>query len=147
MADTYSKKEREKKKARKRKEKEMKREARKDSETSGGLENMMAYVDENGVIRDTPPDPNKKKEINAKNIELGVPKKEAEEFDPIIEGTIIYFDDSKGYGFIKAPDDENIFVHHSNVNGEPAQGKKVTFEKEKGPKGWVAVRVNVLEKS
>ena len=144
MADTYSKKEREKKKALKRKEKELKREAKKDSESSGNLEDMMAYVDENGVIRDTPPDPTKKKEVKAKNIELGVPKREKEEIDPILEGTIIYFDDSKGYGFIKSPDDENIFVHHSNINGEPTQGKKVTFEKEKGPKGWVAVRVNVL---
>ena len=104
----------------------------------------MAYVDENGVMRDTPPDPTKKKEVKAKNIELGVPKREKEEIDPILEGSIIYFDDSKGYGFIKSPDDENIFFHHSNINGEPTQGKKVTFEKEKGPKGWVAVRVNVL---
>ena len=144
MADTYSKKEREKKKALKRKEKELKREAKKDSESSGNLEDMMAYVDENGVIRDTPPDPTKKKEVKAKNIELGVPKREKEEIDPILEGSIIYLDDSKGYGFIKSPYDENIFVHHSNINGEPTQGKKVTFEKEKGPKGWVAVRVNVL---
>ena len=81
MADTYSKKEREKKKALKRKEKELKREAKKDSESSGNLEDMMAYVDENGVIRDTPPDPTKKKEVKAKNIELGVPKREKEEID------------------------------------------------------------------
>lgn len=143
MADTYNKKEREKKKALKRKEKEQKREAKKDHEASGDLENMMAYVDQNGIIRDTPPDPNTKKEIKAKNIELGVPKREKEEIDPIQEGTIIFFEPGKGYGFIKTADDENIFVHQSNISGEPAQGKKVTFEKEKGPKGWVAVRVTV----
>lgn len=143
MADTYSKKEREKKKALKRKEKELKREAKKESETSGSLEDMMAYVDYNGVIRDTPPDPDAHQEIKAKNIELGVPKREKEEIDPIMDGTIIYFDDSKGYGFIKDPDEENVFVHHSNIDGDPAQGKKVKFEKEKGPKGWVAVRVKV----
>ena len=143
MADTYSKKEREKKKALKRKEKEQKREAKKDSEVSGNLEDMMAYVDQNGIIRDTPPDPNSKKEIKAKNIELGVPKREKEDIDPIMDGTLIYFDEGKGYGFIKCPDDENIFVHHSNINGDPSQGKKVKFEKEKGPKGWVAVRVTM----
>lgn len=143
MAETFSKKEREKKKALKRKEKEMKREARKENESSGSLEDMMAYVDFNGVIRDTPPDPDTHKEIKAKNIELGVPKREKDEIDPILEGTIIYFDDSKGYGFIKDPNDENVFVHHSNIDGEAAQGKKVKFEKEKGPKGWVAVRVKV----
>lgn len=143
MAETFNKKEREKKKALKRKEKEMKREARKENESSGSLEDMMAYVDFNGAIRDTPPDPDMYKEVKAKNIELGVPKREKEEIDPIMEGTIIYFDDSKGYGFIKDPKEENIFVHHSNIDGEAAQGKKVKFEKEKGPKGWVAVRVKV----
>lgn len=143
MADTYNKKEREKKKALKRKEKELKREARKDSETSGTLESMMAYVDHNGIIRDTPPDPSNKKEINAHTIELGVPKREEEDIDPVLEGTIIFYDESKGYGFIKCPDDENVFVHHSNINGDAAQGKKVKFEKEKGPKGWVAARVTV----
>jgi len=143
MADTYNKKEREKKKAQRRKEKALKRDAKKDTETSGDLDSMMAYVDENGVIRDTPPDPSNKKEIKAKNIELGVPKREKEEIDPILEGMINYFDDEKGYGFIKYSEDENIFVHHSNITGDPVKGKKVKFEKEKGPKGWVAVRVAV----
>mmetsp|Transcript_29533 Transcript_29533/g.34250 ORF Transcript_29533/g.34250 Transcript_29533/m.34250 type:complete len:134 (-) Transcript_29533:15-416(-) len=131
MADTYNKKEREKKKAQRRKEKAMKREAKKDTETAGDLDSMMAYVDENGVIRDTPPDPSNKKEIKAKNIELGVPKREKEEIDPILEGMINYFDDEKGYGFIKYSEDENIFVHHSNITGDPVKGKKVKFEKEK----------------
>ena len=144
MAETYNKKEREKKKAQKRKEKELKREARKDGESSGNLEDMMAYVDQNGFIRDTPPDPNMKKEVNAKSIELGVPQREKEEIDLVQEGMILYFDEGKGYGFIKCSDDENIFVHQSNITGTATQGKKVKFAKEKGPKGWVAVRVTVL---
>ncbi|MCR9174149.1 MAG: cold shock domain-containing protein [bacterium] len=143
MADTYNKKEREKKKAQKRKEKQLKKENRKENSTSGSLDEMMAYVDENGVIRDTPPDPDKKKEVSAENIELGVPKREKEEFDPVMEGVINYYDPDKGYGFIKGPEEENFFVHHSNISGDPAQGKKVKFEKEKGPKGWVAVRVMI----
>lgn len=144
MADTFNKKEREKKKAQKRKEKRLKKEAKKDNETSGSLEDMMAYVDENGVIRDTPPDPNKKKSVKAKNIELGVPAREKVEIDPVLDGVILFFDHQKGYGFIKTSDEENIFVHESNISGEPSKGSKVKFEKEKGPKGWVAVRVTVL---
>lgn len=144
MADTFNKKEREKKKAQKRKEKEIKRVAKKEIESSGSLDDMMAYVDFNGIIRDTPPDPDKYVEVKAKNIELGIQKKEKDEIDLILEGNIIYFDDNKGYGFIKSNNDENIFVHHSNISGEPAQGVKVKFEKEKGSKGWEAVRVKVL---
>lgn len=141
MADTFNKKEREKKKLQRRKEKQSKKESRKDNSSSGSLENMMAYVDKNGVIHDTPPDPKSRKEIKAKNIELGVPKREKEEFDPIMQGVIIYFDSDKGYGFIKTSNDENIFVHQSNITGEAKNGSKVQFEKEKSPKGWVAVKV------
>lgn len=144
MADTFNKKEREKKKQQRRKEKQLKKEARKENSGSGSLDDMMAYVDENGVIHDTPPDPKAKKEIKAKNIEIGVPKREKEEFDPVMQGVINYFDTDKGYGFIKTSDDENIFVHYSNISGDPVQGSKVQFEKEKGPKGWVAVKVVVL---
>lgn len=144
MADTYNKKEREKKKAQRRKEKALKREAKKDGETSSNLEDMMAYVDENGIIRDTPPDPNKKKPIKAKNIELGVPAREKEAIDTVLTGVVNFYDPDKGYGFIRINEDENVFVHHSNVTGVPSQGSKVQFEKEKGPKGWVAVKVVLI---
>lgn len=141
MAETYNKKEREKKKVQRRKEKQFKKDARKETSAEGGWETMMAYVDENGMIQDTPPDLKNKKEIKAKNIEIGVPKREAEEYDPVMQGVINYYDDTKGYGFIKTASDESFFVHQSNISGDPAQGKKVTFEKEKGAKGWVAIKV------
>ncbi len=141
MAETFNKKEREKKKRQRKKEKEARKESRKDQSGGGSLENMMAYVDENGIIRDTPPDPSEKTEIDAKNIEIGVPKKE--DVDPVINGKVSHYDDAKGYGFIKADDGEIYFVHHSNISGTPAPGKKARFEKEKGPKGWVAVKVKI----
>lgn len=144
MADTFNKKEREKKKAQKRKEKQFKKEAKREQEISGNLEDMMAYVDENGVLQDTPPDPKKKLDIKANSIEIGVPTREKVEIDPILEGTLKFFDEQKGYGFIKTSDDESIFVHQSAFSGEPKQGSKVKFEKEKGPKGWVAVRVSAI---
>ena len=143
MADTFNKKEREKKKAQKRKEKQLKKEAKKENGSASGLDAMMAYVDENGVITDTPPDPSKKKDIKAKNIEIGVPSREKIEIDPVMQGEIIFFEEQKGYGFIRSDEEDSIFVHHSNITGEPTKGAKCTFEKEKGPKGWVAVRVNI----
>ena len=53
---------------------------------------MLAYVDENGHLTDTPPDvTKKKKEIKAENIELGVPKKEVIEDDVIRKGKVAFF--------------------------------------------------------
>ena len=73
---TYNKKEKEKARLKKREEKAKKREERKANSEGGGLENMLAYVDENGMITDTPPDPLKKKTvIKAENIEIGVPRR------------------------------------------------------------------------
>lgn len=143
MAETPNKKEREKKRELKRKEKQQKKDMRKQHSDGGGLESMMAYVDENGFIVDTPQDPKTKTEIKAKNIEIGVPKQEKEDFDPTITGVITFYESSKGYGFIKSDDGENFFMHNNNVSGEPAIGKRVSFEKERSAKGWAAVKVKV----
>lgn len=145
MADTFNKKEREKKKELKRKEKLSRKEYRKENSGGGGLESMMAYVDENGAITNTPPDPKAKIKIDVNSIEIGIPKKEdREEVDSTLSGTVNFYDDSKGYGFIKSDDGENYFMHNSNINkGQPIKGRKATFEKERGSKGWVAVRINI----
>ncbi|MBX2921937.1 MAG: cold shock domain-containing protein [Chitinophagaceae bacterium] len=58
------------------------------------------------------------------------------------KGTITYFNASKGFGFIE--DSENgqrVFVHQSSANLALQEGLKVTFEIEKGPKGYVAVNI------
>lgn len=141
MAETFNKKEREKKKDKRRKDKLLKKEARKEN-APGGFESMIAYVDENGILSDTPPDPSNKVNIDASEIGISVAKREKEEIDPVLQGTISYYDATKGYGFIKVGD-ENFFMHRNNVSGEPAQGKRVLFEKEKGAKGWAAVKVVV----
>ncbi|MBB79338.1 MAG: hypothetical protein CL844_10100 [Crocinitomicaceae bacterium] len=77
-------------------------------------------------------------------IELGVPKREKEEIDTIMTGFISFFDTSKGFGFIMDEGGEKIFVHQSNITGEPLERSKVQFEKEKEPKGWVAFRVKII---
>lgn len=146
-SETFSKKEKEKKKQQRKKEKQMRKDDRKASSEGGGLDSMMAYVDEHGNISDTPPDPTvKKKAIKAENIEIGVPKREAVEIDPVHTGKVSFFETSKGYGFIKdAVDQESYFVHINNCNDQIGEGNKVSFELEKGPKGWVAVKVSIVE--
>ena len=143
--ETFGKKEREKKKAKKRKEKEEARLARKE-EGKSSFDDMIAYVDENGQIVDTPPDPTKKKEvIKAEDIVLGVPQKDESEYDPVRNGTVSFFNHDKGYGFIKDSDSqESVFVHINNVTEDITEGNKVSFEVEKGLKGPSAVKVKVI---
>lgn len=141
--ETTGKKEKTKKKIQKRKDKEEKAEMRKSNSDKGkSLEDMMAYIDENGNISDTPPDPRKKKVINSEDIELGVPKRDDTEMEVMRTGVITYFNDSKGYGFIKdLKTQESVFVH-ANELSEPVKEKdKVTFEVENGKRGPAAVSV------
>ena len=87
--ETFNKKEVRNKKEKKRKEKEKKRLARKENEKSGDMDDMIAYVDENGMLTSTPPDPDKKKKVKLEDIEIGVPTRaEEEEMDPIRKGTV-----------------------------------------------------------
>jgi len=140
--DTFNKKEKEKKRLKKRQEKNLKREDRKSNSTGGDLENMLAYVDENGNLTDTPPDPSKKRKVNASSIEISVPRREEEEIDPIHTGRIDFFNDSKGFGFIKEKDtQEKYFVHVNGLLEDVREGDNVVFELERGLKGLNAIRV------
>lgn len=145
---TFSKSEREKKRLKKKKEKDERKEERKaNAESGGGLESMMAYVNEDGTLSDTPPDPTKKKkEIDAENIVIGVPKREeGEEVDSVRTGKIDFFNTSKGFGFIKETDStESFFVHVNGLIDEVGEGDKVSFELERGMKGMNAVNVKKI---
>jgi cold shock CspA family protein len=142
--ETFNKKEVRNKKDKKRKDKVAKRLSKKDNEKSGELDDMLMYVDENGQFTSTPPDPTKKKEIKAENINIGVPIHDDEDFDPIRKGTVSFYNDDKGYGFIKDNETkESVFVHVNNVETEIKEGNAVIFEVEMGPKGPAAVRVKL----
>ena len=61
------------------------------------------------------------------------------------EGTVKWFDNKKGYGFIKREEGEDIFVHYSAIKGDGFkslnQDEKVSFELVEGPKGPQASNV------
>ena len=139
---TFNKREKEKKRIQKQEEKRIRKEQRKASSAGGGLDNMIAYVDEFGRISDTPPDPTKRQEVNAEEIELGVPKRTEEESSPDRTGRIDFFDTSKGFGFINEDGSrERYFVHISGMLDELKEGDKVFFEIERGPRGLNATKV------
>ena len=145
--ETFNKKDVRSRKEKKRKEKEAKRLARKENEKKGSLDDMIAYVDENGMLTSEPPDPAKKKKIKVEDIQLGVPSVDsADDMDPIRKGVVSFFNDSKGYGFIKDMETkESLFVHINNVEFEITENIIVTFEVERGPKGMVAVKVKLFK--
>jgi len=60
-------------------------------------------------------------------------------------GTVKWFNDSKGFGFITSEDGSDVFVHHTSIQGNGfkslAEGDKVSFDIEQGPKGPKAINV------
>ena len=144
--ETFSKKEKEKKKIAQRKEKEEKKQERKANAVKGGLDTMMAYVDENGNITDTPPDPTKKLVFNVEDMQLGATKIETVVEEPNRTGTVTFFNDAKGFGFIKdAVNQESLFVHANQLNDQIKENDKVSFNTERGQKGMVAINVSKIK--
>ena len=143
---TSGKREREKIKQTKRLDKQRKREERQSS-GSRNFEEMLAYVDENGVLHTTPPKVGEREEIDASQIEVSVPRRSKPEEIVPFEGRVEYFDAAKGYGFIRNSDNgEKYFFHITQAPAAIAEGNRVTFELERGTRGMNAVRVAISDK-
>jgi cold shock CspA family protein len=142
---TFNKLEKEKKRKKKKEDKRKKMLARKEAKENGELvTNEFVYVDYNGNFTDTPPDPAEREKINAKNIVIGVPKRESVKTSGFI-GKVNFFDHSKGFGFIIDPEtQEKYFVHISECIDEITEGDKVEFDTIKGAKGMNAIKVKKI---
>jgi cold shock CspA family protein len=139
--ETFNKREKEKQRQKEKREKREKMEERRANLSKGrSLDEMLAYVDEDGNITSTPPDPRKMRVVNAEDIEIGVPKRNDTD-DPIKEGKVDYFNGAKGFGFIIQQDGTKVFFHINQTNYPVKEGDVVTFMVERGPKGWNAVGV------
>jgi len=144
MSESFAKKEKAKKKAKDKQDKAQKMKERKSNNSKGkSLEDMMAYLDENGNITSTPPDGRKRKEINLEDIQLGAAPVIPEEV--VRNGVVSFFNDAKGYGFITEDKTrENIFVHANQLLQPVKERDKVTFERERTPRGYSAIKVKKI---
>lgn len=139
---TVDKRENEKKRLARRAEKQKRKEEKKLSPKANSLDDMIAYVDENGMITSTPPTENiKKEEIKQEEMVISTPKKE-KEVPTVMKGRVEFFNTSKGFGFIKdLSGTEKYFFHVNNVMADISENDIVTFDLERGIKGMNAVNI------
>jgi cold shock CspA family protein len=142
--ETFGKKEKEKKRLKQRQDKQEKMDERKANAKKGkSLDEMMAYIDENGNLSSTPPDPKKKIIYKQEDMNTGVPVHEKEDVER--QGIVSFFNDAKGYGFIKdLKTQESIFVHSNQLSEPLRENNKVSFQVERGVKGLNAVNVKKI---
>jgi cold shock CspA family protein len=143
---TFNKREKEKQRLQQRQQKREKMEERKANANKGkSLDEMMAYIDENGNISPTPPDPARKKIFKAEDIEIGVPKPTEEAEGEPNTGVVDYFNEAKGFGFIKDKySGERLFFHVNQLQERITETDKVTYDIERGAKGFNAVNIKKL---
>jgi len=145
--ESFGKKEKEKKRKKLQQEKKEKMEERKANAKKGKtLDEMMAYIDENGNISSTPPDPRRIKTFKLEDIQTSAPKHLATEpEDPIRNGVVTFFNDAKGFGFIKdLVSQESVFIHVNQLSERISENDKVSFEVQMSHKGPSAINVKKI---
>lgn len=143
---TSGKRDREKLKQQKKQEKLKKKEERQSS-GSRSFEDMIAYVDENGMLHSEPPEIKQREAIDASKIAISVPKQEDQGEALPLNGRVEHYNSSKGYGFIKdLGSSEKYFFHVSSAPEEIMEGDIVTFELERGKRGMNAIEIQINNK-
>jgi cold shock CspA family protein len=148
MGETWNKKEREKKRQKNKQDKAEKKLERKEKSRDGNsLDDMMAYLDENGNLTSVPQDPRRKQEYKLEDIEIGVPKHIPLTQEELTRrGRVNFFNDAKGFGFIKdLVTQESVFVHINNLAEPIRENDQVTYEVEMGQRGPNAINVKVVK--
>lgn len=145
MAESWKKKDREQKKQKARNEKAERMQQRKEN-SKKSFDDMIAYLDENGNLSATPPDPRKRVEVKLEDIQVGVP-----EYVPPTEeeltrtGKVTFFNNAKGFGFIKdLVSQQSVFVHANNLDFPIKENDKVSFQIEMGQRGAAAIKVKLI---
>src|SRR4029078_1474862 len=146
MADSWKKKDRQQKKQKQKNDKAEKMNDRKE-QPKKSFDDMIAYLDENGNLSSKPPDPRKRVEVKLEDIQIGVP-----EYVPPTEeeltrsGKVTFFNNAKGFGFIKdLASQQSVFVHANNLESAIQENDKVTFQIENGHRGPSAVNVKLIK--
>ena len=129
-SQTFGKRENEKKKQAKRLEKQKRREERQ-AGGSSSLDDMIAYVDENGNITDTPPQLRPKVEIQLEDIVIATPKKEDIAAEPL-KGRVEYFNTEKGYVYQGPGFDGKIFFPYIFGSRRDRRGADCPFRTHAG---------------
>lgn len=147
---TRNKQEKEKQKQKKKKDKAARKlERQAESRDGDNLSDMIAYVDEYGRITSTPPDPTVKDVINLEDIDINVRNKNVVRTEDVPStGVVSFYNDSKGYGFIKdSVTRESLFFHVNSVEGQIKEGDIVSFAPERSAKGMNASNIKIIKGS
>ena len=146
MAESWKKKDREQKKRKERNDKAERMNQRKENTKKKSFDDMIAYLDENGNLSSQPPDPRKRVEVKLEDIQIGVP-----EYVPPTEeeltrtGKVTFFNNAKGFGFIKdLVSQQSVFVHANNLETAVQENDKVSFQIEMGQRGPSAIKVKLI---
>ena len=147
MGESWNKKDREQRKRKAKKDKAEKMQDRKENAKKTSFDDMIAYLDENGNLSSRPPDPRKRVEVKLEDIQIGVP-----EYVPPTEaeltrtGKVTFFNNEKGFGFIKdLISQQSVFVHANNLQSPIHENDKVSFQIEMGQRGPAAVNVKLAK--
>jgi len=139
--ESFSKREKEKKRIKKKEDKAKRKEERKSEDFQ-----EFTYVDKFGNFHDTKPEEDPEDEVIAEDIIIGIPPKEEgdEEERHVKVGVVTFFNEEKGYGFIKVEGGaESIFSHINGHVDTIKQGDRVKFQVEMCQKGPSAFDVKL----